>query len=810
MKKISLIFFLLIFSHHVFSQDSLRLILCSLSASDCFGNPSLEKTIQHFDSAGNIVEVNHYSWQRCDEENVDSDYIHGFDEFYAYDSLQRVINYQSNNYNGDTLIQSQFIASYLFDSLGNQVSNRLQSTLPLPVHDLAFDTSLYTSDNLNVFKLSLRWNAALLEMDTTYSEEMFYDSLGRLSEDDKFLFSNFIFLDEQRNYYFYDTLSNVLAEYTAANVPVFDSSRYVYTYDTLSLRLESKHQKWDTINSVWLNDNRTVFNYDSFSRKTESFYQRWDTLTSAWEFISRNTFSYNAQSQLLVVYTFVCPDTLCTDSLLKIVYSYYPNNSTGTDSYVYEGNNWEFSGNTYEFYDNFGYLLEEGWWEVNFEGCDESSHLSNQYNTNHQLIHSNSIHYTCDYHEADCDYYNLDKDSLFVLINSDTYPCSFDTIHLQVAVAGGTPPYTYHWSPLTNLLDTNVESPRIVTDSTIIYTLLVIDSLGLTASSTDTLLVRPTHLQPVTIHSSGIPCEGNPFFLIFDPDDLIPPWIPQWQFNHQVIGISDTDSCAVQFSGTYSVIIYDQTNSCTVQSNEVEINLFPNPEAIVTPSNAEACEGDSVELVSNNFLQLLWSSGDTGNIINVYSSGDYFTIVTDTNGCRDTSNIAHVIFHIPPTISLGDDTVLCAGQNIVLDAGAGFLNYLWQDGTTAQSLNAASVIPDSLIYFVEVNDSNNCSGHDTIQVVFELCSDVNELSNNENIYLYPNPASSSIFFIRFGYQIKQNTFFHLYDLFGKEIFSVPVLNSDQQIIVPVLANGVYQFRITASEEELKCGKFVIE
>jgi hypothetical protein len=810
MKKIILIFFLLVFGHQVFSQDSLRLILCSFSASDCFGNPSLEKTLQHFDSLGNILQVNHFSWQRCDEESVDSDYIHLYDEFYSYDSLQRVINYQSSNYNGDTIIQSQFNTSYSFDSLGNEVSSRTILNLPLPVHELAFDSTLYNSDNLYVFKLSLRWNDVLQEMDTSYKEEVYYDSLGRMGEDHKFFYTNFIFFGEQSKYYFYDTLSNVLAEYSANSFTGLDSSRYLYTYDSLSLRIESRFQKWDTINFYWVNDNRTTFSYDSISRKVESWYQTWDTLNSAWFYMTRSTYFYDAQSQLLIEYTFACPDTLCTDSLFKIVHSYYPNHSTGTDTYVFQGNNWEFSGNTYESYDNLGYLLDQGWWEVNFEGCDESSHLSYQYNANHQLIHSHSIHYTCDYRESDCDYYNLNQDSMIVMINSDTYPCPFDTIHLQVAIAGGTPPYIYHWSPLVNLLDTNVESPRIVTDSTIIYTLLVIDSLGLTASSTDTLVVKPKHLQPVTIHTTGIPCEGNSYFLIFDPDDLVQPWISQWQFNNQTINNIYADSCAAQFSGTYSVIIYDPSTSCTVSSNEVEVNLFPNPVAQVTPANAEECDGDSVQLTSNIFPQILWSTGDTTNVIYIYSPGDYFTIVSDTNGCIDTSNIVHVNFHSNPVISLGNDTVLCVDQNIILDPGPGFNSYLWQDGTTGQTLTAFSVIVDSLLYYVEVSDSNNCSGYDTLQVVFDLCSGVNELTNSEGISLYPNPSSSGNFYIRFENTVVTNSFFHLYDLYGKEVFSVPVTSSNQLVQVSFLANGVYQFRITNSGEELKSGKFVIE
>ncbi|RXK60655.1 T9SS type B sorting domain-containing protein [Lacibacter luteus] len=64
------------------------------------------------------------------------------------------------------------------------------------------------------------------------------------------------------------------------------------------------------------------------------------------------------------------------------------------------------------------------------------------------------------------------------------------------------------------------------------------------------------------------------------------------------------------------------------------------------------------------------------------------------------------------TLNLGADTSLCDGNTRILKAGKGFLNYLWSDGTTADSLTASQ--PGT--YWVQVNDSCNNILTDTIRI----------------------------------------------------------------------------------------------
>lgn len=57
-------------------------------------------------------------------------------------------------------------------------------------------------------------------------------------------------------------------------------------------------------------------------------------------------------------------------------------------------------------------------------------------------------------------------------------------------------------------------------------------------------------------------------------------------------------------------------------------------------------------------------------------------------GCTLTDSIAIEVYDAKTGVNLGNDTMHCLGKTITLNAGKGFKNYQWQDGSTADSLVA--------------------------------------------------------------------------------------------------------------------------
>jgi len=97
------------------------------------------------------------------------------------------------------------------------------------------------------------------------------------------------------------------------------------------------------------------------------------------------------------------------------------------------------------------------------------------------------------------------------------------------------------------------------------------------------------------------------------------------------------------------------------------------------------------------------SNGERSGNARVYKVSSGFS-------CPQTINVT---IHPSIVLDLGPDTTICYGNNFIIDPGAGFSSYLWDDGSVSQT----RTVNTSGVYFVTVNDvSTGCSKSDTILV----------------------------------------------------------------------------------------------
>jgi hypothetical protein len=84
---------------------------------------------------------------------------------------------------------------------------------------------------------------------------------------------------------------------------------------------------------------------------------------------------------------------------------------------------------------------------------------------------------------------------------------------------------------------------------------------------------------------------------------------------------------------------------------------------------------------------------------------------------------------------------------------------------------------------------------------------INEISNKNEISVYPNPASSTITFSQLGIR---NYELGITDVMGREVYHQPINNSTQTTInISQLSDGVYFYQLTNNTETNR-GKFVVE
>jgi gliding motility-associated-like protein len=83
------------------------------------------------------------------------------------------------------------------------------------------------------------------------------------------------------------------------------------------------------------------------------------------------------------------------------------------------------------------------------------------------------------------------------------------------------------------------------------------------------------------------------------------------------------------------------------------------------------------------------------------------------NGCA-AGDTLKVVYQPAPVVNLGNDTTLCEGQTLLLNAYNDNASYLWQDGSTAPS----QLVKKPGIYFITAN-IDNCVASDSIAVDYK-------------------------------------------------------------------------------------------
>ncbi len=155
---------------------------------------------------------------------------------------------------------------------------------------------------------------------------------------------------------------------------------------------------------------------------------------------------------------------------------------------------------------------------------------------------------------------------------------------------------------------------------------------------------------------------------------------------------------------------------------EVEVDGCKYRDSIsITYSNMHVDLGKDTIICAESSLNLnvfrlnaayLWQDGSRQATYSLNTAGLYWVEV-ELNGCKVRDSIK-VSVHPPIGVDLGNDTVLCDTQSILLDAFHPGATYQWQDGSTASRFSANQ----SGFYEVTVT-SGNCQESDRIKLSFE-------------------------------------------------------------------------------------------
>ena len=113
---------------------------------------------------------------------------------------------------------------------------------------------------------------------------------------------------------------------------------------------------------------------------------------------------------------------------------------------------------------------------------------------------------------------------------------------------------------------------------------------------------------------------------------------------------------------------------------------------------------------NSNASSWLWSTGETSSSILV-STGGIFSVTVSNSYCSRSDTIQVTAYPLPH-LNLGNDTAICSGQTLQLDAGNAGSIFEWSTGESSQQI----VVTQSPVEISVVVTNHNCKSSDTINI----------------------------------------------------------------------------------------------
>ena len=351
--------------------------------------------------------------------------------------------------------------------------------------------------------------------------------------------------------------------------------------------------------------------------------------------------------------------------------------------------------------------------------------------------------------DADQARVNVTNSSLFAEGGNDVSVCqgAFAPVTLGgfPTATGGTPSYSYAWSPATGLSSASVANPLSFPTQTTLYTVVVTDATGCIATDT----VRFTiHAKPsVNAGVNDTICAGTCITLGGNPTANTTPgpftynWQPTLYLNDP--SLANPLACPAG-TVTYAVTVTDQLGCFNSASITIKVNTNPVADAgadrsVVSCKDACVTTGGSPTASGGGGgYSYTWSPNVLLNdpfianpeLCNVPAGIHSYTVtVFDANGCSALDQVNVQGINSDLTADAGPDKTVCAGQNSCITIGgtpsitggtAPFL-IIWSPVTSfcnSNTLPNPDVNPvDPTTYVLLVKDVHGCVSVDSMNVI---------------------------------------------------------------------------------------------
>ena len=315
---------------------------------------------------------------------------------------------------------------------------------------------------------------------------------------------------------------------------------------------------------------------------------------------------------------------------------------------------------------------------------------------------------------------------------SDTLFCG--ETDLLIDLLEVTPDVTYEWTGPNGY--SSDQPQNLVTESGLY---ILIGTATNNCVSRDTAFIEIDTLAPVISLNEAIDtltCAQNMLDYSFTSDIELTfiEWTSSNSFNSQDSSITITES------GDYLLSVVGKNNCDSEFAFEIEEDIN---EPVIDLANEDLnCDNQKADIILTNDdagATYLWTGpnfmSDLQNIA-AEEEGTYNVIVTGSNGCTLEEEVIVESDFVEPELVVGNDTLDCTGNPILLEATSStdsvLIQWLGPDGFDSLGFNVLTDLPGE--YFVIATGPNGCTTQEEISISdMPIFPDVNlEFSNSIN------------------------------------------------------------------------------
>jgi len=221
-------------------------------------------------------------------------------------------------------------------------------------------------------------------------------------------------------------------------------------------------------------------------------------------------------------------------------------------------------------------------------------------------------------------------------------------------------------------------------------------------------------------------------------------------------------------AGTYTDIL--SSGGCDSTVTTVVTML----QASTYAQTVEICQGSSYTIAGSTYT----------------TAGTYTNVLTNPAGCDSTVTTTLVVNSLPSTsITPASVNPVCSYEDPISLTGSPAGGTFAGTGVSGTTFTPSTAGAGTHLVTYSYTDANGCIGSTTLSIQVMDCSGIAE-ETLEGVSLHPNPNDGT--FVVEGLEV--GTYFKVFDERGRLVLSAMVHSDAQEVILPVVNNGIYYLR----------------